>query len=665
MHDDIPLGAQPGDGGCSLGETDSLFIQYNCKIEDSELAQKRHEALVASCVNIFCALVLLAVVGYRQGSINIEKREWDLQTVTASDYTLEVKLSETQIETMRKDIYYNSFEYYESDGLQVKLWLKKLLEEKLAELSGHSDGRIADINFAYHNSWLLNRLKDRGEFIKMQQWDKLNEINRTITEEIHRNEHEKLLKFCLPKCAFVSIESEDAYNFLANQSEIELAGETSKVAEAPEPTNVIWQNRDFDKSLRYGRLIVVITAVLIVLFITFIATVKAKQMTNELIGKYDESINCEEMGKMYKGNTLSLLAADEWIDYYKKGGDDIGRQISPTLSCFCTQQYLDVGNDAAEVEHSSSDGTKVKTCSEIFSDRASVGLIAQCVSILIVLVNFILKVLLVDMIKSLHLKTVTKETNYTMITIFVGQFINTAVLIVLNNASFKDFDGGNGPLSLIFFVGTETDFSVAWYRTVGTTIMRTMTSQAIWPLIEFGMFWSLMNFSRCSDRSFTNDTYNTKAPSVQAYIDLYAGPEYLIHYRYAMILLQIGVAFCYGCAMPPLYGIACVAFVILYINERLLVCYYYREPPAFDEKMTTLTLDLVKYVPFIMLPMAFWQLGNRQIYESVITEIEFKADIKLSGHDMSNAFSHMDPTFMTYNSGPMWLLILITLYGIY
>lgn len=115
--------------------------------------------------------------------------------------------------------------------------------------------------------------------------------------------------------------------------------------------------------------------------------------------------------------------------------------------------------------------------------------------------------------------------------------------------------------------------------------------------------------------------------------------------------------------MPPLYGIACVAFIILYINERLLVCYYYREPPAFDEKMTQLTLDLTKWVPFIMLPMAFWQLGNRQIFETVISEIDFKADIQESGHDFGNALSHMDPTFMTYNTGPLWLLILIILYS--
>mmetsp|Transcript_27157 Transcript_27157/g.33770 ORF Transcript_27157/g.33770 Transcript_27157/m.33770 type:complete len:113 (-) Transcript_27157:1788-2126(-) len=111
------------------------------------------------------------------------------------------------------------------------------------------------------------------------------------------------------------------------------------MGEAPEPTNVIWENRDFDKEIRYTNLVYVILAVLIVLFITFLATVQAKAMTNELIGKYDDSVNCHEMSKMYPGNTLTQLAADEWLDYYKHGGEDVGRQISPVLTCFCTMQY--------------------------------------------------------------------------------------------------------------------------------------------------------------------------------------------------------------------------------------------------------------------------------------------------------------------------------------
>ena len=150
-----------------------------------------------------------------------------------------------------------------------------------------------------------------------------------------------------PKCAFVTIESEVAYNYLADvetedehgqlqSGRITLAGHRSKVAEAPEPTNVIWENRDFDKAIRWRRLIYIIIAVILVLFITFMATVKAKSMTNEIIGKYDESINCDELARMYDGKTLSRLAANEWMAYYRNGGEINGRQINPTLSCFCT-----------------------------------------------------------------------------------------------------------------------------------------------------------------------------------------------------------------------------------------------------------------------------------------------------------------------------------------
>ena len=58
-----------------------------------------------------------------------------------------------------------------------------------------------------------------------------------------------------------------------------------------------------------------------------------------------------------------------------------------------------------------------------------------------------------------------------------------------------------------------------------------------------------------------------------------------------------------------------------------------------------------------MLPMAFWQLGNRQIFENVVTPINFKSDVRLSEHYIWTALSHMDPTFMTYNSAPLWLAI--------
>ena len=118
----------------------------------------------------------------------------------------------------------------------------------------------------------------------------------------------------------------------------------------------------------------------------------------------------------------------------------------------------------------------------------------------------------------------------------------------------------------------------------------------------------------------------------------------------------------YGTGMPLLYFYAFLAYVILYVNERLLVCYYYREPPTFDEKMTMLCIDLSSWVPYIMLPFGFWMLGNRQIFENVIHQINYKSDIRLSGHTISQSFSHMDPRHLTYNSAPLWLFISLIIF---
>ena len=72
-------------------------------------------------------------------------------------------------------------------------------------------------------------------------------------------------------------------------------------------------------------MIYIIFAVIFVLFLTFLATVKAKAMTNEIIGKYDESINCDELARMYDAKTMSRLAANEWVAYYRNGGEMNGR----------------------------------------------------------------------------------------------------------------------------------------------------------------------------------------------------------------------------------------------------------------------------------------------------------------------------------------------------
>ena len=131
------------------------------------------------------------------------------------------------------------------------------------------------------------------------------------------------------------METEEAYNNLSSMPEIRLGDGQSPISEALEPTNIIWENYDFDDTTRKKRFIMIIGTIVFVLFLTFCVTFKAKDATKTLVGKYDVSIKCSELDKIYSRQQLSNLAADEWIEYYKKGGEEMDRQISGTLACFC------------------------------------------------------------------------------------------------------------------------------------------------------------------------------------------------------------------------------------------------------------------------------------------------------------------------------------------
>ena len=53
------------------------------------------------------------------------------------------------------------------------------------------------------------------------------------------------------------------------------------------------------------------------------------------------------------------------------------------------------------------------------------------------------------------------------------------------------------------------------------------------------------------------------------YVDLYSGPEYVIHYKYSFILNVVFMTFMFGAGLPILFPLAVCSLVVLYIMERL------------------------------------------------------------------------------------------------
>ena len=98
------------------------------------------------------------------------------------------------------------------------------------------------------------------------------------------------------------------------------------------------------------------------------------------------------------------------------------------------------------------------------------------------------------------------------------------------------------------------------------------------------------------------------------YLDIYAGPEYLIHFKYSHILTQIFVSFSYGLFLPLLFPITAFGILNMYIVEKFGLLYFYRKPPMYDDNLQKNALILMRRAPIAMFILAYWALGNPAIF---------------------------------------------------
>jgi hypothetical protein len=69
---------------------------------------------------------------------------------------------------------------------------------------------IAQITFAFHNQEIINLLRKRGNFIKTEKWEKVDQINDKLDDSLKKP---KLLDELQHPCGvFLTFESEEGVN---------------------------------------------------------------------------------------------------------------------------------------------------------------------------------------------------------------------------------------------------------------------------------------------------------------------------------------------------------------------------------------------------------------------------------------------------------------------
>lgn len=125
----------------------------------------------------------------------------------------------------------------------------------------------------------------------------------------------------------------------------------------------------------------------------------------------------------------------------------------------------------------------------------------------------------------------------------------------------------------------------------------------------------------CSTYFCCKEDKTTKCKTIQEYVNLYAGPQHVMSYKYSALLTTICVTFMYGLALPELFPIAALTFFNYYTVDKFLITYFYQKPPLYDDKLNKTALELMKFGPIIMLIFGYYWMGNMQIFTARVVPL--------------------------------------------
>ena len=149
------------------------------------------------------------------------------------------------------------------------------------------------------------------------------------------------------------------------------------------------------------------------------------------------------------------------------------------MYCYCVNQYRSKGFDITDITFPNGE----KYCGDWLNEFIINTLITWGMVMVISFVNVALKTAMriISAYEKRHDKTDVVKSN--TLKMFIVQFINTGIIILIVNAQISGTPGW-----LPVFNGEYDDFTTAWYKQIGVSIILTMMIGIISPHIANGMF---------------------------------------------------------------------------------------------------------------------------------------------------------------------------------
>jgi hypothetical protein len=191
-------------------------------------------------------------------------------------------------------------------------------------------------------------------------------------------------------------------------------------------------------------------------------------------------------------------------------------------------------------------------------------------SIVIVMMNGVLEHCLQGMSMWSKPLSITKMHCSLMWKLFLLEFLNTAIVILLVNSKF----GGDARGMLMVGSGDYSDFEFAWYADVAASILLTMILAMFSPHCLNVLSGWLVKKMRMFKLKALHTTEQIK--------HLYTSPEFDLSVRYSAVLTVLFVSLMYASAIPVLMWTATLTFTLMYWCDKYVLLRASNIPPAHD-----------------------------------------------------------------------------------
>ena len=656
---------------CTNGYS-QFYVQVYCQHSDKEIDDRDNLNIWFSVQILLTTLIFIFFLFFLQRQTLREYSLWDMQTTTVSDYTLLYNIPEKIFNDFRLKVY-NQMKTQSSrktissrvlapktsrssnqeeiinrpDNINesliysFKLYLKNEFEGILNNIDNENSipAEIAHIHLNFDNIYLYQMLENRGNVIKAAKDDQLEQIEQDITD--YWNENKDALS--VPKEAYIIFETEEAMMKARRLNSTKVCGKEQSeylwkdtnltLFDTKEPSNIYFENKFKSMTRQIIKFIIVIVVLLAGLFLTCLGIFYFQHRVNRLNRQYpmvDWNVVLEDSTP----DMMTNLAMIEFFNYETsdKSDEAILKRNTDNLQCFCDKLVRDIGyleayNKEFDVDLFD-DHIKGKVWNDYLRSYVFIQLTSIIVPLLIVVFNTWLKKLAISMIRWLRFENKTIEISIIQSAVFVLLFFNSALAILLINSNVPRLNNGG-----ILFNGIYSDFSDDWYDKISQFFVTPMLIEIIFPLTMFAPDYIIQKGLSMLDRNFSNPKdYKTKCKLANDYAELNSGTEHLLFEKYPRLLNIVFVSLFYGFGLPILPILILIWLIVSYILDKLIVMFYHRRPPLYDDTLNKVSIEFLKWATFLYIAIAYWMLTNKQMFGNFLEPLEYQADIEQYEH---------------------------------